>query len=129
MERLFASNSELTYDQRTVLLKSNAIAIWDVVKSCKRPGSLDVDIELNTVINNNFSDFFAEHSLVTKVFFNGKKAQQVFDKNILATLPKHFDYLQFLGLPSTSPAYARMNFQQKLSAWQSVRQACISNEE
>ena len=36
---------ELSYSQKLTILLHNGIALWDTIKSCKREGSLDSDIQ------------------------------------------------------------------------------------
>jgi G:T/U-mismatch repair DNA glycosylase len=48
--------------------------------------------------------------------FNGKKAEQMFRRMV----PQAFcQKLRLTALPSTSPAYATMSFNDKLEAWAS----------
>jgi hypothetical protein len=45
MGALFGAGPEIAYGQRTLILKRAGIALWDVMASCVRPGSLDADID------------------------------------------------------------------------------------
>lgn len=47
--KLFKLKGELTYTQREQLLLDNRIAVWDVLKSCYREGSLDSDIDNSSI--------------------------------------------------------------------------------
>ena len=123
---LFAALPELAYDQRKAILVQKGIAVWDVLKTCKRPGSMDSDIEMASVETNDFVSFFASHPMLKQVFFNGGKAENVYKKYIEPELSSRFDYIHYHRLPSTSPAYASMNLQQKIAAWQ---EAIMKNEE
>jgi hypoxanthine-DNA glycosylase len=126
---LFAALPELAYDQRKAILVRKGIAVWDVLKTCKRPGSMDSDIEMASIEINDFASFFASQPLLKHVFFNGGKAENVYKKYIEPELSTCFEYIDYQRLPSTSPAYASMNLQQKITAWQVVRQAVFKNEE
>lgn len=126
---LFTALPELAYDQRKAILMQNGIAVWDVLKTCKRPGSMDSDIEMASIQTNDFVNFFASQPMLDQVFFNGGKAESVYKKCIAPELLNRFDYIHYQRLPSTSPAFASMNLQQKIAAWQVVRQACFRNEE
>ena len=42
---ILKTNNELTYNDRKTLLIKNKIALWDVLKSCYREGSLDTNID------------------------------------------------------------------------------------
>ncbi len=129
MGGLFCASPDLPYQQRKAIMMEAKIAVWDVLKTCYRPGSMDSDIEMNSIKTNDFNNFFAKYPLIRAVFFNGGKAESVFRKFIAPGLSSHYQYLQYQRLPSTSPAYASMNFQQKFSAWQVVKQVSVNNEE
>ena len=121
MFKLLKIDNELTYaDRKTLLLKNNT-ALWDVLKSCYREGSLDSDIDQSTIEPNDFIEFFSRHKQVTAVFFNGAKAEQLFKKNILMTLNQAQQKLSFFRLPSTSPAHAALTFKQKLLQWEIIK--------
>ena len=129
MGELFSALPELSYRQRKIILMQARVAVWDVLKACRRPGSMDSEIDMSSIETNNFTDFFKRHPLIKTVFFNGGKAEKVYHKFIAPGLSSQCNYLRYQRLPSTSPAYASMNFQQKLIAWQIVKQASIYNEE
>ena len=121
MFKLLEIDSELSYDDRKTLLIRNNIALWDVLKSCYREGSLDSDIDQSTIEPNDFKRFFSKHEHVTAVFFNGAKAEQLFKKNSFKTLKKAQQNLSFFKLPSTSPAHAALTFEQKLLQWEVIK--------
>lgn len=115
---LIGALPELPYEQRLLCLQEAGIALWDVLASCVREGSLDADIETDSIVVNDFAGFFAQHPSVHYVFFNGGKAEQCFKKYALPSLP--MTHLQYLRLPSTSPAHAGWSFTRKLAAWQAI---------
>lgn len=116
MGELAGAAPELPYAQRLEALTSNGIALWDVLASCERKSSLDSHIANESA--NDFASFFARHPHITRVFFNGSKAEQCFRKFVQANqaLPP----LQFQRLPSTSPAHAGMRYADKLQAWRTA---------
>ena len=121
MFKLLKTDNELTYDERKTLLLNNNVALWDVLKSCYREGSLDSDIDQSTIEPNDFKRFFSKHEHVTAVFFNGAKAEQLFNKTILKTLKQKHQKLNYHRLPSTSPAYAALTVEQKLLQWEVIK--------
>ena len=125
MSALFGSNSELCYQQRKNLLIENGIAVWDVLQSCNRLGSSDSNIKLATIRTNDFTGFFAEYKDIKQVFFNGRTAENLYQKYILPTLNHRFSYLQYLCLPSTSPAYASLKLEQKIEAWKVIKHSMV----
>jgi TDG/mug DNA glycosylase family protein len=60
MGDLFAAGPKLDYSSRLKQLISNQIALWDVIKACHRPGSLDSDISDDGMTTNDFNDFFTQ---------------------------------------------------------------------
>ena len=58
MCKLFNAKKDLNYKQRKQLLIDNNIALWDVLKSCYREGSLDSNIDHETIEPNDFKTFF-----------------------------------------------------------------------
>lgn len=118
MGDLFDAGAELPYARRTQQLKKSGIALWDVLASCVRKGSLDSAIAADSMTPNDFQTFFADHKKITRVFFNGAKAEHSFRKHVLPGLNTR--PLQLTGLPSTSPAHAARSYAQKLTAWRAL---------
>lgn len=125
MSALFGSYHGLCYQRRKETLMENGIAVWDVLQSCHRLGSLDSNIELATLKTNDFDAFFTEYQCIKGVFFNGRMAEKLYQKRILPTLNHRFSYLEYQCLPSTSPAYASLKFEQKLDAWKAIKQHVV----
>lgn len=108
------------YAQRIAALKASHIALWDVLHGCKRAGSLDANIDKASHIPNDFESFFARHAKITHVYFNGSAAEQIFRRHVLPQFK--LPHLEYLRLPSTSPANASFSFERKLDAWQAILQ-------
>lgn len=106
------------YPQRLQTLNDHGIALWDVLQACRRPGSLDADIEADSISPNNFEEFFLRHPQIQHVFFNGAAAERYFKQQVQGqqTLPP----MQYQRLPSTSPAHAALDFAGKLAAWHTI---------
>ena len=121
MSALFGASPELPYQERVAILQAQGIAVWDVLASCERPGSLDSAISTTSMIPNNFGEFMARHSHVRHLFFNGGTAEQSFRRHVLHQLDA--DRLVLQRLPSTSPAHAALSMAQKLEAWRTVKNA------
>ncbi len=109
------------YRERARELAEKGVAVWDVLKACFRPGSLDADIDDSTIVVNDFQGFFDGHPAVDRVFFNGGKACSVYRRHVLPRLDPRCAALPLIRLPSTSPANAGMNLEQKSRAWRVVR--------
>ncbi len=110
MGEIFSAGQDQPYAERLNRLQAARIALWDVLASCVRNGSLDSAITGAEV--NDFAEFFRSHPLVGRVLFNGQKAEQLFKQTAGCRPP-----LQFISLPSTSPAHAARSFASKLAAW------------
>lgn len=117
---------EGSYLERCAGLIEHRIALWDVLASSVRPGSLDASIRIDTAAVNDFGQFLVTHTNIHRVAFNGQKAQQLFRKMV------HIDDVRrgidFRVLPSTSPAYAAMPFSGKLVAWNAALDAAFDVE-
>ena len=122
MGDLVGAGMALPYESRVYRLKSRRIALWDVLKSCTRKSSLDSDIDESSITPNDFISFYRAHPGITRVFFNGAKAEACYRKYVLASLSDKFKSLPCQRLPSTSPANASLSYKQKLKAWRIVAQ-------
>jgi len=122
---LFNSAPGFCYQLRKEMLTENGIAVWDVLQSCNRLGSLDSDIKLATIRTNDFVGFFSGYQGIKRVFFNGKMAEKLYQKRILPTLNQRFPYLEYQCLPSTSPAYAVLKLEQKTEAWKVIKRLVL----
>ena len=109
------------YETHIAALRATHIALWDVLQSCTRQGSLDAGIARESEVANDFAGFFEAHPAIDRIFFNGAKAEASFRRLVLPTLAS--GPLKLIRLPSTSPAHAAMSFADKLSAWQVILQA------
>ncbi len=115
MGALFGANPALSYDERLQVLQDHHVALWDVLQSCVREGSLDSDIACE--VANDFTPFFKNHPHITHVFFNGAKAESAFRRHV----KDYPNNLILTRLPSTSPAHAALPFAEKLSVWEQLR--------
>lgn len=119
-ECLDIPRSDAPYKERVNALKNEGIALWDVYAEADRDrngkaSSLDSDIR-----NGNFSDIAAlleDKPTIGKVLLNGKKAEKAFVKYRKATNSQKLEAVAFRYLPSTSPANARMSFEEKKREW------------
>jgi TDG/mug DNA glycosylase family protein len=120
MGDLVGAGPELAYEARCTRLNAAGIALWDVCDRAARPGSLDADIDVDTVEPNDIAGFLRAHRQVTLVCFNGAKAATLFRRLILPNQALH-GTVRFEALPSTSPANAAMPYEGKLRKWSVVR--------
>lgn len=108
---IFGFAADANYQQRVTALTTHGIAVWDVLASCRRVGSLDSAVEPDSMVANNFGALFKEHPHITRVLFNGAAAEKNFRRLVGITTD-----LSYQRLPSTSPAQT-MRYADKLAAW------------
>jgi len=113
MFHLFDSEFSEDYETRINLLKLNKIALWDVIESCERKGSLDTDIK--DEVDNNIPQLIESHPNIRMIFCNGQKSY----KNLLKILGKNFK-IPIVVLPSTSPLHT-VKFEAKLESWKVIK--------
>ncbi|MDR0324729.1 MAG: DNA-deoxyinosine glycosylase [Oscillospiraceae bacterium] len=99
--------AEPDYEAKKAVLFTNSIALWDVAASCEADGALDTDLR-NIIYNTALPEFIMEHG-IRKVLFNGNNAY-IFYKRGIGAVERNV-------LPSSSPANARMCFEEKLRLW------------
>lgn len=121
MGALFDAGPKLPYAERLERLHAAGVALWDVIGSCTRSGSLDSAIARDTIVANDLRGLFACCPALSHVFFNGSAAEAAFRRHF--RLGSTDRSLQLLRLPSTSPAHAARTVEDKLAAWQAVRAA------
>lgn len=88
------------------------LAIWDVCHSAKRTGSLDSAITADSVQPNAIDALLRDCPDIALIAFNGQAAASLFRKHV--RLPREVEQTV---LPSTSPAHARLRFEDKLAQW------------
>ncbi|GGC09486.1 DNA-deoxyinosine glycosylase [Oxalicibacterium flavum] len=101
----------LPYAERLLRLKAHRIGLWDVIAACAREGSLDSAIR--HAQHNDFAPLRRQCPALRRVCFNGKTS----GKQAPLFAKAGFDTLV---LPSSSPAYAVMRFEQKLVHWRGI---------
>lgn len=120
MGALFGATRELPYAERVGRLLDHRVAVWDVLRHCRRAGSLDSAIRRDSEAINDFARFFARHPAIRAVFFNGAKSENVFARAVRDGLGPRARELRYARLPSTSPAHAGVPRGAKLRAWRRV---------
>ena len=103
-------------EKKRMLLRHH-IALWDVLASCEREGSLDSNI--TDEVPNDIRTLLQVYPSIQYLMFNGRKAFQSFKKHF----PDLLEQLAWKQMPSTSPAHT-MKREEKLRQWQMVRVLC-----
>ncbi len=101
------------YQARLALLSDAGVGLWDVIKSARRPGSLDARIRDHTP--NPLAKLVAELPSLRAIAFNGDKPSKIGRPQI-----HDCGRLVIIDLPSSSSARA-IPFERKLASWMSIR--------
>lgn len=122
MGELFSAGPELDYLERIARLQHVGIGIWDVLKHCERPGSLDSSIVRGSEVPNAIPELLVTHPLIDALAFNGGKAFELFKRHILPRFDaQQIARVRLLPLPSTSPANASIDRAEKLRRWRALK--------
>lgn len=118
MGALCAAGPDLSYKARVEALGRAGVALWDVLAEASRPGSLDSNIVSTSQRFNDIDGLLSRHPSISLIAFNGKKAAEVFRRHIEPTVVRKD--ITLATLPSTSPAYASLKLDQKLTRWREI---------
>lgn len=120
MGRLFDFDPLTEYAARCLALQAAGVAVWDVAAQAVRPGSLDAAIQAPSVRPTDLDGLLEHCPRLGHVFLNGGTAATLFRRHHPAY--SAIRQLPSTRLPSTSPAHASLRFEQKLKAWECVRE-------
>lgn len=109
---VLGTDPDASYPDRVDAVTGHGVALWDVVRSCRRVGSMDAKIDRSTLVVNDFGAFFAAHPGIERVFVNGLTAMELFERHVDTAPPT-------LRLPSSSGALP-MTFEDKLARWRAI---------
>ena len=118
---LYGAGPELPYAERIARLHAAGVGIWDVLKDCERPGSLDSSIRRHSEVVNDIPRLLDAFPTISAIALNGAKARQVFERRIEPGIrPARLAQIEQVALPSTSPANASMPRAVKLERWREL---------
>jgi hypoxanthine-DNA glycosylase len=107
--------------ERRAWLAGLGIAVWDVIASCERAGSLDQAIRRPKP--NDLEDFLSGHPQLVRIVLNGSMAAAEFRRNFGALPPgSRLAGLETVAVPSSSPVPSRQwrRLEDKLPAWRAA---------
>lgn len=110
--------SDAEYENRLAFALSHGVALWDVIATCEREGSLDSDIK--QAVPNDIPGLLMVYPSIATLVCNGTKSR--------AELIKHFgthteiSKRKVLLMPSTSPIPTKnfRGFEDRLEAWRAI---------
>ena len=105
------------YEVKRQLLLRHHIALWDVLASCEREGSLDSHITQEQP--NPVDVLLGQYPAIQTILFNGGKAFQSFKRYF----PQLLEQYEWQQMPSTSPAHT-MKREEKLARWKILLSLC-----
>jgi hypoxanthine-DNA glycosylase len=103
----------LPYEQRLERLLARGMGLWDTIETARREGSLDSAIK--DAQARDLKALAATLPSLRALAFNGGTSTKIGMKMMAGS------HLALIGLPSSSPAYAAMRFEQKAAAWEVLR--------
>ena len=98
-----------TNEEKTNILLSNGIALWDVIHSCDIRGSSDSSIR--NVIPTDLRTILSKAN-IQRIYANGKTAAAMYQKHQFPQTG-----INIIPLPSTSPANAAWTLERLIDQW------------
>ena len=120
MAKLFDVEWLDDYESRIQQVKKFPVVLWDTLKACHREGSLDSAILKDQLEANDIVGLLERVKSIRLIAFNGAASEKYFKQTVAKLLTSEHQ-LDLIRLPSTSPAHASKNFQQKLEDWQVIK--------
>lgn len=105
MEKIFNVNLP-DNETKIAFCLTHQLGLWDVIGSCERENSSDSN--LKRIVPNDFETLLHDYPNIKVLAFTGKKAFDLFGKYF-----KNME-IETVLLPSTSPAHATMNQEEKM---------------
>ncbi len=121
LSEVYGESVETEYSQRLAFLHAKQLALWDVLRSAHRVGSLDSAIR--SEVANGFAGLLAIYTNLKTIAFNGGKAHTLFRRYVeKAHAAVATSSLRIVVLPSSSPTPGRnvLSFEEKVVRWRSL---------
>lgn len=118
LSRIYGAPAGSAYGERVSFLRRHGIALWDVLQSAERQGSLDSEIK--APVANDFASLFATYPKLERVGLNGTKAEALY-RRFVAGQPGVPEASRVAALPSTSPTAGKhvLSLDEKIARWKS----------
>ncbi|MBQ9673188.1 MAG: DNA-deoxyinosine glycosylase [Ruminococcus sp.] len=109
---LYDENIPQNIEEKTELILSNNLALWDSIHSCTIIGSSDSSVR--DVIPNDLS-VILKNSRIDRIFCNGALSYKMYQKYIFPSTG-----IDAVKLPSTSPANAAFSIERLIENWKII---------
>jgi hypoxanthine-DNA glycosylase len=131
LARIYKTAVPVHIDEKLALLRAEKLALWDLVGSCEREGSLDQHIQ--EPVLNDIAGLVDSHPGIERILLNGSLAAELFYRSIMAhqgPIPSIGSVrtwkrpegraLSVYRLPSTSPVPTKRfkGLEDKLPFWE-----------
>ncbi|MFN0217239.1 MAG: DNA-deoxyinosine glycosylase [Hyphomicrobium sp.] len=111
------------YAARIAMLTRHRLALWDVLASAERAGSLDAAIRHAKA--NDILELLAQLPSIRTIAFNGQGAEKLFMRHVARPSGGAPEGIALLRLPSTSPAYTK-RLADKSAQWRDGLRAALA---
>ena len=109
LSEIYGSKLPETDEERAELIRSNRLALWDVLASCRVTGSADQTI---TEAKPNDIKGLLRIAPIKKILVNGRTAERYYNEFLRDTIG-----IDAVCLPSTSPANAAWSLERLVEVW------------
>ena len=113
LARVFNEEEPKSIKDRKLFLEKHNIALYDVIYECDINGSSDSSIK--NVVPIDLKGLLEEYPNIKRIYTTGKKAKDLYDKYL-----KDLVGIDATGLPSTSPANAKMDIEKLFVQYQRI---------
>ena len=113
LARVFNEEEPKSIKDRKLFLDKHNIALYDVIYECDINGSSDSSIK--NVVPIDLKGLLKEYPNIKRIYTTGKKAKDLYDKYL-----KDLVGIDATGLPSTSPANAKMDIEKLFVQYQMI---------
>ena len=122
LAEIFQTDVPRTIEEKTLFLRQNRVALWDVVAACEIEGSADSSIAEAKA--NDIPELLRK-TKINRIICNGKKAGELFDRHFPEIA--NGGTIEVICCPSTSPANAAWTMEKLSLPWREA--LCCPKEE
>lgn len=113
MALLYGEDEPKSIEEKSRLILTHHLALWDSIHSCTITGSSDSSVK--DVVPNDLSEIL-DNSRVDKIFCNGALSHKMYMKYIYPQTK-----IAAVKLPSTSPANAAFSMERLYEQWKIIK--------